>query len=162
MSFCSFIATNVEMPEVESKAKYITVKEAIELEIKPHELVPWEKMDPNAQVLFVENEEDLNELVINKAIYYDVSEYTGYPFIYEVNFIYSELRAKQLLAYLKDNSREGQIVELWRVWIGHDDHEKNIPFIRCNYEELSLNHLGQMYNRNHEKYKEQYCLVLEK
>jgi hypothetical protein len=48
MSFCSFIATNYEMPEVETKAKTITVKEAIELEITPHELVPWEKMDPNA------------------------------------------------------------------------------------------------------------------
>ena len=71
MSSCSFIATNFEMPEVESKAKYMTVKEAIELKIKPHELVPWEKMDPNSQILFVENEEDLNELVINKGSYYD-------------------------------------------------------------------------------------------
>ncbi|MFJ8511248.1 hypothetical protein [Lysinibacillus xylanilyticus] len=49
MSFCSFIATNYEMPEVKTKAKYITVKEAIELDIKPHEVIPWEKMDPNAQ-----------------------------------------------------------------------------------------------------------------
>src|SRR5690606_18073879 len=110
MSSCSFIATNFEMPEIESKATYITVKEAIELEIKPHELVPWEEMNPNAQVLVVENEEDLNELVINKDGYYDVSEYTGYPFIYEVNFVYSESRVKQLLDYLKDNMREGQII----------------------------------------------------
>ena len=151
------------MPEVDkTKAKYITVKEAIELEVKPHELVPWEKMDPNAQILFVENEDDLNELVIKKDAYYDVSGYTSYPFIYEVNFIYSELRAKQLLEYLKENVRERQILELWRVWIGHDDNEINIPYIRYNYEELSLNHLIQMYNWNHEKYKEQYCIVLER
>ncbi|MED4402088.1 magnesium transporter [Metabacillus fastidiosus] len=163
MSFCSFIATNYEMPEVDkTKAKYITVKEAIELKIKPHELVPWEKMDPNAQILFFENEDDLNELVIKKDAYYDVSGYTSYPFIYEVNFIYSELRAKQLLEYLKENIREGQILELWRVWIGHNDNELNIPYIRCNYEELTLNHLVQMYNWNHEKYKEQYCIVLER
>ncbi|MED4462551.1 magnesium transporter [Metabacillus fastidiosus] len=163
MSFCSFIATNYEMPEVDkTKAKYITVKEAIELEIKPHELVPWEKMDLNAQILFFENEDDLNELVIKKDAYYDVSGYTSYPFIYELNFIYSELRAKQLLEYLKENIRKGQILELWRVWIGHDDNEINIPYIRCNHEELSLNHLVQMYNWNHEKYKEQYCIVLER
>lgn len=162
MSFYSFIATNDELPEIETKAKYITVKEAIKLEIKPHELVPWEKMDPNAQILVVENEDDLNELVIKKDAYYDVSEYTTYPFIYEVNFIYSELRAKQLLEYLKENSREGQLLELWRVWIGHDDPEINIPYSRCNYEELSLNHLIEMYNQNHEKYKEQYCIVLER
>lgn len=162
MSFYSFIATNYEMPKVDTKAKYITVKKAIELKIKPHELVPWEKMDPNAQILFVENEDDLNELVIKKDAYYDVSGYTSYSFIYAVNFIYSELRAKQLLEYLKGNIREGQILELWKVWIDHDDNEINIPYIRCYYEELSLNHLVQMYNWNHEKYKEQYCIVLER
>ena len=162
MSFCSFIATNYEMPELDkTRAKYITVKEAIDLGIKPHELVPWEEMDPNAQILFVKNEDDLNELVIKKDAYYDVSGYTSYPFIYEVNFIYSKLRAKQLLEYLKENIREGQILELWRVRIGHDDNEINIPYIGCKYEELSLTHLVQMYNWNHEKYKEQYCIVLE-
>ena len=162
MSVCSFIATNYEMPELDkTKAKYITVKEAIDLGIKPHELVRWEKMDPNAQVLFVENEDDLHELVIRKDAYYDVSGYSSYPLIYEVNFIYSEVRARQLLEYLKENIKEGQILELWRVWIGHDDNE-NIPYIRCNYEELTLNHLIQMYDWNHEQFKEEYCLVLER
>ncbi|MER2119000.1 MAG: magnesium transporter [Solibacillus sp.] len=162
MSFCSFIATNFEMPEIESKAKYITVKEAIDLEIKPHDLMPWEKMDPNMQILFVENEEDLNELVIKKEGYYNVSEYTGYPFIYEISFSYSELRVKQLLDYLKDHIVEGQIIELWRVWIGHEDNKLNKPYSRFIYNELSLNHLLQIYNCNHENYKEQYCLILEK
>lgn len=162
MSVCSFIATNYEMPEIHSKAKYITVKEAIELGIEPHELVPWEKMDLNAQVLFVENEEDLNELVIKKDSYYDVSKYSSHPFLYEVSFIYTELRAKQLLEYLKENIREGQLLELWRVWIDDDDNEKNIPFIRCSYKNLSLNHLVQMYNWHHEKYKDQSCIVLER
>lgn len=161
MSSCSFIATNFEMPEIETKAKNITVKEAIELKIPPHELLPWEEMDPDAQVLVVENEEDLNELVISKDCSYDVSEYTGYPFIYEVNFLYTESRVQQLLVYLKDNMRAGQIIELWRVWIGHDD-ELNIPYSRFTDNELSLNHLVQMYNWNDENYKEQYCIVVEK
>lgn len=60
------------------------------------------------------------------------------------------------------NIREGQIIELWRVWIGHDDNELNIPYSRFNHNELSLNHLLQMYNWNNENYKEQYCIVLEK
>lgn len=162
MSFYSFIAKNVEMPEIKSKAKYITVKEAIELGIKPHEFMPWEEMEPNAHVWIVENEEDLNELTITKDTHSDVSEYTSYPFIYEVEFRYSELRVKQLLDYLKDNITEGQIIELWRVWIGHDDDELNIPYSRFNYNELSLNHLLQMYNWKHENYKEQYCIILEK
>lgn len=160
MSSCSFIATNLEMPEIESKAKYITVKEAVELNIKPHELVPWEEMDPNAQVLIVEHEEDLNGLVINEGSYYDVSEYTDYPFIYEVNFVYTESRAKQLMDYLKDNMREGQIIELWRVWI--DDDKLNIPYSRLKENELTLNHLVQMYDWNDENYQQQYCIVVEK
>lgn len=163
MSYYSFISTNYEIPEVDqTKAKYITVKEAIDLGIKPHELVPWEQMDPNAQILFVENEDDLDELVIAKEVYHDVSGYTSQSFIYAVNFSYSELRVKQLLEYLKENIREGQVLELWRAWIGHDADEINIPYTRCKYEELSLNHLIQMYNWHLEKYKEQYCIVIER
>jgi hypothetical protein len=163
MSSYTFIATNYEMPEVDkTNAKYITVQEAIDLGIQPHELVPWERLDPNAQILYVENEDDLGELVTTKDTYYDVSGYSSYPFIYEVDFKFSELRVKQLLEYLKENIREGQILELWRVWIGHDDDEINIPYTRCSYEELSLNQLMQLYNWNHEKYKEQYCIVIER
>ncbi|MEK4701277.1 magnesium transporter [Solibacillus sp. FSL R7-0668] len=160
MSSCSFIATNFEMPKIESKEKHITVKEAIELKIKPHELMPWEKMDPNAQVLIAENEEDLNELTITKDCYYNVSEYTNYPFIYQVDFSYSESRAKQLLDYLTSNIKVDQIIELWRVWIGDD--AQNIPYSRLTYNELTLGYLLQLYNWNDENYKQQYCLVIEK
>lgn len=163
MSVYSFIATNYEMPEVDrTKAKYITVQEAIDLGIKPHELVPWEEMDPNAQILFVENEDDLEELVISKETSFGDCGYTSYPFIYEVNFIYSELRANQLLDYLKENIREGQTLQLWRVWIGHDDDEINIPYTRYRYGELSLKHLIQLYNWKNVEYKEQDCIVIER
>lgn len=118
-------------------------------------------MDPNAQILFDENEYDLDELVISKESSHGDCGYTSYPFIYDVNFNYSELRAKQFLEYLKENIREGQILELWRVWSGHDD-KLNIPYIRYRYEELSLNHLIQMYDWQYEKYKEQFCIVIER
>lgn len=163
MSWYLFIATNYEIPEVDNtNAKNITVQEAIELGLKPYELIPWEKMDPTADILFVENEDDLDELVISKETSFGDCGYTSYSFIYEVNFIFSELRAKQLLEYLKENLREGQILELWRVWIGHNDEKENIPFTKCTYEELSLNHLIHFYNWKHEKYKEQDCLVIER
>ena len=161
VSFYSFIATTDEIPEIEGKEKYITVKEAIELQIKPHEYLPWEKMDPNSKVIVIENEEDLNELVIKKDTYYDVRDYTSYPYIYEINFAYSKIRIEQLLNYLKENIIEGQLVELWSVWIGDNDTE-NIPFSRCFYEELTLDHLEQMYNSDHRNYKEQCCFVIDR
>ena len=163
MSSYVFLATNYEMPEIDYTGKrYITVKEAIDLGIKPNKWLPWEEMDPNARVLFFENKEDLHELVITKDDYYDVSNYTSYSFIYEVDFIYTESRTQQLLQYIKENMKEGQILEMWRVWLGHEDDVLNIPYTRYNYEELSLNDLMPLYNREHEKYKLQNCLVIER
>ena len=163
MSAFVFLATNYEMPEVDyTSTKYITVKEAIALGIQPHELVPWEEMDPNARVLLVENEEDLHELVITKNDYYNVADYTSYPFIYEVSFIYTELRTKRFLEYLKEHMKEGQILEIWRVWIEHEDDVLTIPYTTYSYEELSLNHLVPLFNWEHEKYKLQNCLVIER
>ena len=148
------------MPEVDNTiTRYITVKDAIEMGLKAPN-VPWEDMVPNAEVLLCEDEEDLNKLVISIEAYFGDCGYTSYQFIYEVNFTYSELNAKQLLYFLRENIREGQLLELWSVWIGND--ELNIAYTRCRYEELSLNHLIQMYNWQHEKYIEKSCLVIER
>lgn len=166
MSWYTFIATNYEMTEIPEKSsteeKYITVQEAINLGIEPHELVPWEKLDPNALILSIEDEDDLDDLEITQRPSFDDGGYTSYSFIYQIDFIYSEIRVQQLLEYLKENIREGQILELWRVWLGHDDDEINIPYTRCRYEELSLNHLLHLYNWKYEKFKEKYCLVIER
>lgn len=149
------------MPEIASKAKYISVTEAIALGIEPHEFLPWEEMDPNEQILFVEDEEDLQELTIEKGTHYDVSRFTDHPFLYEVNFVYTEQRARQLLEYLRENSREGQILELWNVWLGAEEHDQEIPEIRVNLEELSLDHIAQIYNSDHKNYQEQGRIVLD-
>ena len=163
MSAYVFLATNYEMPEIDYTGKrYITVKEAIDLGITPNKWVPWEELDPNARVLFVGNEENLRELSITKDCFSDVSDYTSYQFIYKVDFIYTESRTKQLLQYIKENMKEGQILEIWRVWLGHEDDVLNISYTRYNYEELSLNDLMPLYNREHEKYKLQNCLVIER
>lgn len=68
MSAYSFIASDYELPLLDnSKEKVITVKEAIELGLKPHELIPWEKMNPNSEVMLIDDESDLGELVIGKG-----------------------------------------------------------------------------------------------
>lgn len=162
MSSYSFIATNYEIPEVDNtNVKFITVKEAIELGLKSPNL-PFEEMDPDANVLLCENEDDLDELVITEETSFGDCGFTNYQFIYQIEFSYSKKRVNQLLEFLKENIREGQLIELWRVWIGNDTDELNIPYIRSKYEELSLNHLLQMYNRQHEQYKEQCCLVIDR
>ena len=149
------------MPELDyTRKRHVTVTEAIHLGIKPHALVTWEKMNSNARVLIVEDEEGLHELVITKDYSYDVADYTSYQFIYEVNFIYTELRTKQFFEYVKEHLKEGQ--EIWRVWIGHEEDVLTIPYTRYSYKELSLNHLKPLFNWKHEKYKLQNCLVIER
>ncbi|MDF2548895.1 MAG: putative Mg2+ and Co2+ transporter CorC [Anaerosolibacter sp.] len=162
MSAYSFIATDYEIPEIDnSKEKIITVQEAIELEIKAHELMPWEKMNPNDKILFFEKESDLGELVIRKDNVYDknVRWYTDKPFIYSVDFKYTELRAKQLLEYLKENIGKGQQLELWSIWL---DDRKNIQPTICNYEEVSIHNLKQMYDWKGKKHVSHSCIIIER
>ncbi|MBZ9626150.1 hypothetical protein G9F71_025425 [Clostridium sp. FP2] len=162
MSAYSFIATNYEIPEVEnSKKKIITVQEAIELGIKAHAFMPWENMNPNDKILFLEKESDLDELVITKDTEYEknVRWYTDKPSIYSVNFGYSELRVKQLLEYLKENISEGHQLELWSIWL---DDKQNIEPITCNYEEVSTHNLKQMYDWQDKKHVCHSCIIIER
>jgi hypothetical protein len=162
MSSYSFIATDYELPEKDNtKTKYITVQEAIDLGIKAHELMPWEEMDPNTKILYFENEDDLYELEITREDpdRYEVSWYTDKPFIYSVEFKYSDLNIKQLLEYIKENISEGQRLELWSIWI--DDKQIIQPTI-CSYEELSLKHLKKMYNWEDENHVHHSCIIIDR
>jgi hypothetical protein len=156
MSKYSFIATDYELPEVaNSKKRYITVREAMELGIQPHSLIPWEKMNPDAEIMIIDNEDDLGELVIKKRLDYEknVRWYTDKPFIYLLYFGYAEARAEQLLKYLKDNINEGQQLELWSIWL--DDKQNIKPFV-CDYNKLSLQHIDQAYNSHSS------CLIVKR
>lgn len=162
MSKYTFIATNYEIPEVDnSKERFITVQEAIELGIKAHEFMPWEKMNLNDKILFFEKESDLGELVIRKGTEYEknVRWYTDKPFIYSIDFEYSELRTKQLLEYLKENIREGHQLELWSIWL--DDKQSIKPTI-CNYGQVSIHDLKQMYDWKDEKHVDHSCIIIER
>lgn len=159
MSYCSFIATERPMREIHTPIETITVREAIKRNIPPHELVAWEELDVNAEVLVVENEDDLHELTISADSYYDVSHYSSYPYVYEVSFRYSNKRLEHLLHYLHDNIEDGQIIELWNVWLGDDE---NVPYERCHIRELTVNKLDMLYNHDCASFKPQYCLVIEK
>ncbi|SES98574.1 hypothetical protein SAMN05660297_01101 [Natronincola peptidivorans] len=162
MSAYSFIGSDYDLPEVHNtKEKMITVKEAIELGIKAHEFMPWEKMNQEDKVMVFESEEDLGELMITKG--YDGDEdarqHTQKPFIYMVEFRYTDARGKQLLEYLKENLREGYSLELWSIWLG--DKEKITP-LRCSYKELSLDHIKQMYEWGHGKGFQPSGMIIEK
>lgn len=162
MSAYSFIASDYKLPELDnSKEKVITVREAIKLGIKPHEMVPWERMNPNTKVMIIDNESDLGELVITKDTGYEknVRWYTNKLFIYSVDFRYTESRANQLVEYLKENIKEGQKLELWSIWL--DDKQKIKPIV-CNYNEITLYDIKQMYDWNSDSYINHSCIIIKR
>lgn len=162
MSVYSFIAADYKLPETDnSKEKIITVEEAIKLGIKSHALVPWESMNLNDKVLIIENESDLGELVIRKDTSFqrNVSWYTDKPFIYLIEFRYTEYRAKQLLEYIKENTAPGHQLELWSIWL--DDKQKIKPDF-CNYDDFALYNIKQMYDFHDENYMNCSCFIINR
>lgn len=148
MSKYSFIATDYELPEVDNtKVKRITVEEAIRLGIKPHELMPWEKMNPKDEVIIVNDEDDLGEVVIKKdsSFEWNVKWYTNKRYIYSITFEYNEFRAEQLLKYLKENVKRGYTVELWTIWL---DDKQNVKPNIYKYDELTADCIKKTYH-NH-------------
>ncbi|KOA19715.1 hypothetical protein CLHOM_18040 [Clostridium homopropionicum DSM 5847] len=164
MSQCSFIATDYELSEIDNlklNSKVITVGDAIKLGIKPHELMPWEKMNPNDEVLIVNDEFDMGELVIKKDSSFErnVSWYTSKPFIYSIEFAYTESRAEQLLEYLKENLLMGHILELWTVWL---DEKQNIKPDFYKYDELSIDLIKKIYDTRKVHHTIRSCTIIER
>ena len=161
MSHYTFIASDYELPEVSNpNVETITVREAINRGIEPHELIPWEEMNPDDQVLVFENEEDLYELEIRKEdeLYDDVGWYTEKPYIYAVEFNYTEKRANELLEYLKTNIKKGYTLELWTILL---DYNKDIqPTIR-NHSTISLHDIVEIFNSDNENWEPNNCIVIE-
>lgn len=160
MSQYSFIAADYELAELDnSKSKIITVREAIELGIEPHELIPWEEIDQDDEVLIFDEEEDLYELVIRKEdeSYDDVGWYTEKPFIYAVEFQYTDKRGRDFLHYLKENTKKGHSLEVFNIWLG-DRQEIRRSF--KNISNVSIEDIEGLFNHNND-FTYHRCLVIE-
>lgn len=163
MSQYSFIATDYELSEIDNlklNSKIITVRDALNQGINPHELIPWEKMNPNDQVLIVNDGFDLGELIIQKDSSFErnVRWYTSKPFIYSIEFAYTESRAEQLLKYLKENIKKEHIVELWTIWL---DEKQNIKPAFYKYDELSIDLIKKIYDTRGVHHAIRSCSIIE-
>ncbi|HCW05061.1 MAG TPA: hypothetical protein DGK91_11370 [Clostridium sp.] len=161
MSQYTFIASDYELPQVTNpNIEIITVREAIMRGIEPNELMPWEEMDQDAEVLVVEDEEYLYELEIMKEdeLYDDVGSYTEKPYIYSVDFHYTEKRGNELLKYLKSNIRKGHTLELWTIWL--NDKTNVQPKVK-NFDEISLDDIDKMFNSDNENWENHSVIIIK-
>lgn len=122
MSSYQFIASNQPLPEVENPHVHLySLNEAVAHGITlDNDLLEME-IDPDEPevIMWYESEELLGEITIRKEEDTDFSEpFTQLPFTYTLEWGgYTEKRAEQLMAYIKENMTSGSTVELWDTWI---------------------------------------------
>ena len=158
MSAYSFIAADYELPELDNtKKRFITPAEAMELGLAAPSYKPWEEFAPEEKILVFEREEDMYELAINKACYADLETLmrTCLPYIYAVDFLYTDSRAQELVEYIKKNAKAGGELELWEIWL--DDAAPAKP-VDCDIGALTTEHIKTLYDRSYEKHVYPGCL----
>lgn len=161
MSQYTFIAADYELPEISnSKVEMITVKEAMERGVEAHELVPWEELDPTEEVMYFKEEDDLNELEIYQETdrFDDIDWKTAKPFIYVVDFVYTEQRGQELIDYLQENLKEGYTLELWTIWLD-EEHSVKPKTIRKEY--LSLKEIARLTDFNDEDFEHHQGIIIK-
>lgn len=123
MSEFQFITSDQPLKEVENPyIEFLSINEAIKKGVVlPEMLTDDEELDRDEKILMnVESEEQLDEIEIKRDLYYDlanVEAYSAKPYVVELRWRYSEMRAQQLVDYLIDHLKTTDEVEVWKVWV---------------------------------------------
>ena len=122
MSSYQFIASNQALPEIENPHVHLySLNEAVAKGITMDDDLLEMGIDPDEPevILWYESEELLGEITLRKEEDTDFSEpFTQLPFTYTFEWGgYTEKRAEQLIAYIKENMASGNTIELWDTWI---------------------------------------------
>jgi hypothetical protein len=141
MRIYMFIAADYFIPTVSnSKIQRYKLEEGVKLDLDEHgkwcfytnefdenspELLIQCTEEDRADIINVDSQEDLQEVQIsNNVEFNDIEFYTAKKFIRTLSWMYSELRAEELIAYLKENIKPKSEIELWSIWLD----EKKEPF----------------------------------
>lgn len=123
MSLFQFLASDKQLEDVKNKlVEFISINEAIEQGIEFDDSIindPEIDKDEKALASF-RNEEDLNEIEITSNGYHSkeyAKEYSNKKYFSELNWRFSETRAKELITYLKEELEKCEEIELWSIWI---------------------------------------------
>jgi hypothetical protein len=130
-----FMGTDCVMPKVENKKiKKYKRKEGVKVDVdeegkiyyytndhdknSPDLLRPCEE-EEIPDIMIVDNHEDFHELEIYQHQYPPeyIKHYTNKKYIYELSFIYTDSRAKNLIDYLMQHLEKGQEAEVWLTWM---------------------------------------------
>ncbi|AKL95733.1 hypothetical protein CACET_c22870 [Clostridium aceticum] len=160
MSLFQFLASDILLKEVKNPyIEFISINEALKRDIKLSDFIINDtKLDRDKKsILICDKEEHLDEMEINHDMYYSseyAKEYSSKQYFSELKWRYTELRAKKLIDYLKEQLQISDEIEIWSIWLG-EHKSANVESININ--ELNIADLEFLHD--HETPK---CLVIKK
>jgi len=167
MSVFTYIASDYPLAEVENPhVKTLSVNQALEMGVKVHDFLldpSFDRDKPNV-ILWADDNNNFGEISIKafsrEDLLYDI--YSEKKYLAQLEWEYTECRAKKLLEYIKDHLTEADEIELWNTWLGIDSNrlKPKTKIHRIPIEQLTCLDLEKLLNKNTFDFPE--CIVVSK
>jgi hypothetical protein len=130
MSQFTFFASNAPLEAVSNPhAKEVSLNEAVALGMEiPDGFGDDYYRDKPGVLLWTDNDFDFGDIIIfeaNWCKYKTYSDKMQYNSI--IQWVYSEKRAEQFIAYIRNHLATTDSMELWYIWLDSDNEIENIP-----------------------------------
>jgi len=153
MSVFTYIASNYPLKEVENPhVKTLSVNQALEMgvEVADFLLEPYFDRDKPNVILWVDDDKNFGEISIRAFsrddLIYEI--YTEKKYLVQLEWEYTECRAKKLIEYIQEYLTEADEIELWNTWLGIDTDELK-PKTKVHHilvEQLTCSDLQNLFN----------------
>lgn len=163
MSLFQFLASDKLLEEVKNPyVEFISINEALKRNIEVSDLFMNDtKIDKDEKIiLFCDSEEHLEEIEINHDMYYSseyAKEYSKKQYFSELQWRFTEVRAKQLVDYLNEQLKKLDEIEIWSIWL---EEHKLASIKSINASELSITDLAFLDTSS--GYEKPICLIIKK
>jgi hypothetical protein len=162
MSLFEFIASDKLLKEVKNPyVEFISINDALERNIEVADFMMNDNIDKDEKfIIFFESVEHLEEIEIKHDMYYSseyAKEYSNKKYFSQLQWRYTEIRAKQLVDYLNEQLMSIDEIEIWSIWL---DEHKSASIKSINANELSITDLSFLDTSN--GYEKPKCLIIKK
>jgi hypothetical protein len=161
MSLFQFLASDKILEEIKNPyIELLSVNEAIKRNIELDDFVLNDsKINRDEKIIMsCDSEEHLDELEIKYDMYYSsecAEKYSEKQFFSEMQWRYTEGRAKRLYDYIITQLRIAEEIEIWSIWL---DDQESANIRRINITEFSISDLDFLYKSN--GFEKPECLVV--
>jgi hypothetical protein len=167
MSVFTYIASHYPFKEVENPhVKLLSVNQAVKMGIKVRDFLlepSFDRDKPNV-ILWVDDKKNFGEISIKAVsrddLVYDI--YSEKKYLAQLEWEYTECRAKKLIEYIKEHLIEDDEIELWNTWLGIDSNglKPQTKIHHIPIEQLTCSDLEKLFNKDTFDFPE--CIVVSK